>query len=88
MKSSQKKHASAKPVLDAWREEARSTKWTSFHDIKERHRSADHIADKRVIFNIKGNDYRLVVQVRYRNGIVVIEWVGTHAEYDKQNFRR
>ncbi|WP_257293867.1 type II toxin-antitoxin system HigB family toxin [Endozoicomonas sp. YOMI1] len=74
--------------MDAWREEARSAKWTSFHDIKERYRSANHIADKRVIFNIKGNDYRLVVQVSYRNGIVVIEWVGTHAEYDKQNFRR
>lgn len=83
-----KKHANAKPALDAWREEARAANWTSFHDIKKRYGSADHISEQRVIFNIKGNDYRLVVRVRYRNGIVVIEWVGTHAEYDKQNFRR
>ena len=83
-----KKHASAKPALDAWREEAKGANWKTPHDIKKRYRSADPISDNRVIFNIKGNDYRLVVKVRYRNGIVAVEWVGTHAEYDKQNFRR
>jgi len=40
-----------------------------------------------VIFNIKGNTYRLVVKARYQNGIVLIEWIGTHAEYDKQDFK-
>ncbi len=44
------------------------------------------MADNRVIFDIKGNSYRLVVKVRYQNGLVVVEWVGTHAEYDKKKF--
>ena len=83
-----KKHASAKPALDAWREDIKQDDWKTPHDIKERYRSADPISDNRVIFNIKGNDYRLVVKVAYRNSFVVVEWVGTHAEYDKQNFRR
>ena len=48
--------------------------------------SASFLAENRVIFNIKGNTYRLVVKVRYQNEIVLIEWVGTHAEYDKQDF--
>ncbi|WP_262368617.1 type II toxin-antitoxin system HigB family toxin [Marinomonas sp. IMCC 4694] len=46
----------------------------------------DFLDGNRVIFNIKGNHYRLVVKVRYQNGIAVIEWVGTHAQYDKQRF--
>jgi mRNA-degrading endonuclease HigB of HigAB toxin-antitoxin module len=44
------------------------------------------LGGNRVIFNIKGNSYRLVVKVRFQNGIVMIEWGGTHAEYDKKNF--
>ena len=44
------------------------------------------MADNRVIFDKKGNSYRLVVKVRYQNGLVVVEWVGTHAEYDKKKF--
>ncbi|AMO58252.1 hypothetical protein GZ77_21220 [Endozoicomonas montiporae] len=83
-----KKHANAKPALDAWREEAKKADWKTTHDIKARFGSADMIANNRVIFNIKGNDYRLVVKVAYRHGIVVVEWVGTHAEYSKKNFRR
>ena len=55
-------------------------------DIKNRYRSADFLAGNRAIFNIKGNDFRLVVKIRYQNGIVVVEWVGTHAEYDKKRF--
>jgi mRNA-degrading endonuclease HigB of HigAB toxin-antitoxin module len=60
--------------------------WKTPHDIKRRYRSADFLADNRVIFDIKGNSYRLVVKVRYQNGLVVVEWVGTHAEYDKKKF--
>jgi mRNA interferase HigB len=44
------------------------------------------LADNRVIFNIKGNHYRLVVKVKYQNGIAVVEWVGTHSEYNKKCF--
>ena len=50
-------------------------------------RIASFLAENRVIFNIKGNTYRLVVKARYQHGIVLIEWIGTHAEYDKQDFQ-
>ncbi len=82
------KHADAKAALDAWFGEvsSRSCAWQTSHDIKQRYASASFLAQNRVIFNIKGNSYRLVVKVRYQNGLVVIEWVGTHAEYDKQSF--
>lgn len=61
--------------------------WLSPQDIKDKYASVDFLSGNRAIFNIKGNAYRLVVAVRYRNGLVVIDWVGTHAEYSKQNFR-
>ena len=82
------KHADAKRSLDAWFSEvsSKSCLWQTSYDIKQRYASASFLADNRVIFNIKGNSYRLVVQVRYQNGLVVIEWVGTHAEYDKKSF--
>jgi len=79
-------HANAKGALEAWFDEAQSAQWTRPQDIRNRYRSADFLADDRVIFNIKGNHYRLVVKVRYQNGIVVIEWVGTHAQYNKKRF--
>lgn len=81
-----KGHADAKKALDAWFHEAESNNWETPQDIKNRYRSADFLAGNRVIFNIKGNHYRLVVKVRYQNGIVLIEWVGTHAEYSKMRF--
>jgi len=81
-----KKHNQAKAALSSWFAETESAHWQTPQDIKNRYSSADILADNRVIFNIKGNHYRLVVKVRYQNGIVVIEWVGTHAEYDKQTF--
>ncbi len=80
------KHANAKSALDAWISEAECAAWQTPQDIKNRYKSADFLADNRVIFNIKGNHFRLVVKIRYQNGVVVVEWVGTHAEYDKQRF--
>lgn len=81
-----RKHASSKKALEAWYAEAERSGWQAPQDIKDRFASADFLADNRVIFNIKGNHFRLVVKVRYRNGIVVVEWVGTHAEYSKKTF--
>lgn len=80
------KHANAKKALNAWLDEAERSTWQTPQDIKDRYRSADFLSDNRVIFDIKGNSYRLVVKIRYQNGIVIIEWVGTHAEYDKMSF--
>ena len=81
-----RKHANVKGALDAWFKEANEAEWHTPQDIKARYASADFLADNRVIFDIKGNHYRLVVKVIYTNGIVAIEWVGTHAEYDKKDF--
>jgi mRNA interferase HigB len=79
-------HADSRGPLDAWQSDVERAQWTGPQDVKNRYPSASLLADNRVIFNIKGNTYRLVVKARYQNGIVLIEWVGTHAEYDKQNF--
>jgi len=79
-------HADARCPLEAWQIEVEREDWQTSQEIKRRYRSADFLADNRVIFNIKGNRYRLLVQVRYRNGIVVVEWVWTHAEYTKKKF--
>ncbi|MCU7848608.1 MAG: type II toxin-antitoxin system HigB family toxin [Candidatus Thiodiazotropha sp. (ex Lucinoma kastoroae)] len=65
---------------------ARDSNWSNTHDIKNRYRSADFLANNRVIFNIKGNKYRLVVKIRFAGNVVLIEWVGTHAEYSKKRF--
>jgi mRNA interferase HigB len=81
-----RKHANAKNALLAWMSEAGDASWESPQDIKDRYRSADFLSNNRVIFNIKGNHYRLVVKVRFRNGVVFIEWIGTHAEYSKKRF--
>jgi mRNA interferase HigB len=79
-------HADSRDSLDVWRSEVEEAKWAGPMDIKGRFPSASFLANSRVIFNIKGNTYRLVVKVKYQNGIVLIEWIGTHAEYDKQKF--
>ncbi|MDC9598906.1 type II toxin-antitoxin system HigB family toxin [Xenorhabdus anantnagensis] len=77
------KHNQAKGALNAWVTEVESASWGCSQDIKNRFSTASFLPDNRVVFNIKGNDYRLVVQVRYVNGIVKVERIGTHAEYDK-----
>ncbi len=79
-------HADARGALDAWRAEVEQATWSTPQDIKDRYATASFLSGNRVIFNIKGNSYRLAVKVRFQNGIVMIEWGGTHAEYDKKNF--
>lgn len=81
-----RKHAAARGPLDAWRMDVETARWDGPQDVKRRHATASFLADNRIIFNIKGNSHRLVVKVRYQNGIVAIEWIGTHAEYSKLDF--
>lgn len=80
-------HADSRGQLNAWQLEVEAANWSGPQEIKDRYPSASFLAENRVIFNIKGNTYRLVVKARYQNGIILIEWIGTHAEYDKQNFK-
>lgn len=77
------KHADSEPALKAWFHEAKSNRWKSFADIKSRYRSADALPGNRVVFNIKGNTYRLIVHLHYCTGLVFIRFIGTHAEYDR-----
>ena len=78
-----RKHANSKASLSAWLEEAEEAEWETPQDIKDRYRSADFLSGNRVIFDIGGNNYRLMVLVRYRNGMLLIQKIGTHAEYSK-----
>lgn len=80
------KHADSRKALTTWAADVERENWQTPHDIKSIYQTADFLADNRVIFNIRGNHYRLVVKVRYINGIVRIEWIGTHAEYSKKEF--
>ena len=72
----------AEQPLKAWYEEAKSAAWTQPAEIKAQYRSASVLKNRRVVFNIKGNDYRLIVAVAYKLQIVYVKFVGTHKEYD------
>jgi mRNA interferase HigB len=72
-----------KAALDAWFDEVRKARWISTADVKRLYATASIVTADRIVFNIKGNDYRLVVAVDFEKGIVWIKWVGTHKDYDK-----
>lgn len=71
--------------LKAWYQEAEKAKWKAPKDIKLEYPSASFLQDNRVVFNIKGNHYRLIVRINYSYQIVWIRFIGTHAQYDKIN---
>lgn len=77
------KHPNAEKPLKSWLEMAKLAEWKQPADIKSDYSSASIIAHNRVIFNIKGNNYRLVVKFHYNTQIGYIRFVGTHREYDK-----
>jgi len=77
-----KDQASLAAALDAWFDEARKATWRSTVDVKRRYASASIITAERVVFNIKGSSYRLVAAVDFEKGIVWIQWLGTHKDYD------
>ncbi len=85
LKDFQEKHADSKNALESWFYEAKNADWKSFMDVKSRYASASNIGNSRVVFNIRGNKYRLVVKFNYRAGLAAIRFVGTHAEYDRIN---
>jgi mRNA interferase HigB len=75
-------HPDAEQPLKAWFEEASKASWTQPSDIKAQYRSASILKNRRVVFNIKGNDYRLVVAIAYRLQILYVKFIGTHPQYD------
>ena len=73
----------SKQALLAWCEEAELADWKSPNELKEQYRSASILGSKRVVFNIHGNAYRLIVDIEFRLKIVFIVWFGPHDAYDK-----
>jgi mRNA interferase HigB len=86
-RAGRKDQAALEAALDAWFDEVRKAHWTSSADVKSRYRAASIVSGERVVFNIKGNDYRLVAAVDYEKGIVWIKWIGSHAAYDRIDVR-
>lgn len=78
-----KDQPAVKAALNAWFDEAHKARWTSTADIKRLYGTASIVTADRVVFNIKGNDYRLVVSVDFEKAIVWIKWIGTHKDYDR-----
>jgi len=81
-----RQHADVRKQIAAWIAEVEAAEWQTPQDIKTRYIKASFLSDNRVIFNLKGNDYRLDVKVSYKNQTVLIKRIGTHDEYDKWEF--
>lgn len=82
-----RRHADARGQLDAWKCEVEDANWLTFNELKGRHPEASILPNNRIVFNIKGNDYRLLVKVSLKSNIVRVVKVGTHAEYSKWNLK-
>ena len=76
-----------KAALDAWFAEVKHARWSSTADVKRAYRTASIISSDRIVFNIKGNAYRLVVAIDFRKSIVWVKWIGSHREYDRIDVR-
>jgi mRNA interferase HigB len=81
-----RQHADIRGPVLAWIIEVEEADWSGTADIKARFPSASFLSDNRVVFNIKGNRYRLEVKVSYEIKVVLVKWIGTHAEYSKREF--
>jgi mRNA interferase HigB len=77
------KHPDTQQAIQSWYADVKRANWASPSEIKRTYRNASIIAHNRVVFNIKGNNYRIVIAIQYEFGIVYIRFVGTHSEYDK-----
>jgi mRNA interferase HigB len=72
-------------ALQSWHDEAQKASWQTPQNIKDQYRSASICGNNRVVFNIAGNKYRLVVEMQYQAGIAWVKFIGTHAQYDQIN---
>ena len=76
-------HPDARQALQAWYRDAKQARWTTPTDIRNVYRTASFVGHNRVVLNIRGNQYRLVVAINYAHGIVYIRFIGSHQDYDK-----
>ena len=80
-----KNHADCEQQLKSWFQETSKSEWKNPNEIKLEYPSASILPDNRIVFNIKGNNYRLIVKINYDYQMVWIRFIGTHAQYDKVN---
>ncbi|WP_319798697.1 type II toxin-antitoxin system HigB family toxin [Nitrobacter sp.] len=78
-----KDRAAVKAALDAWFDEVSKAEWTSSVDVNRLYATASIVSAEGIVFNIKGNDYRLVMSVDFEKGIIWIKWIGTDKAYDR-----
>jgi mRNA interferase HigB len=83
-----RKHADARTWIEHWLADVETAAWATPQDLRNRYASASFLPDGVVIFNVKGNAYRLEVAVAYRTATVSVRWAGTHREYDRRNRSR
>lgn len=76
-------HPASKTALEEWVSKVKKAQWKNFADIKSTFNSVDNVGNQHYVFNIKGNDYRLIVVIKFTLGFVLIRFIGTHSEYDK-----
>src|SRR6266568_1073409 len=75
--------SAVKTALDAWFAEVKRARWRNTADVKRLYATASIVTAERIVFNVKGNAYRLVVAVDFEKGIVWIKWIGAHRDYDR-----
>ena len=83
----QRGNADSRIALERWYQRVSQAKWRNFTDIRMDYPNADYVGNQHYVFNIKGNNYRVVVVIMFTPGLVYIRWVGTHQEYDKIDCR-
>lgn len=83
-----KEQSAVKAALDAWFAEASRAHWRNSADVRRRYATASVVAADRIVFNIKGNSYRLVVAVDFEKSIVWIKWLGSHRDYDRIDVKK
>lgn len=76
-------HAPAKKAIELWYHEMKNSEFKNFNELKAVYKNASLVANNRIVFNIKGNDYRMVVKMNFYTRQIFIIWFGSHKEYDK-----
>lgn len=79
-----RKHADTRDWFTSWLCEVRDASWQNPQDVKDRYNSASIVNDRKIILNVKGNNHRLEIIVSFKQGTVLVKWIGTHAEYTKR----
>jgi len=80
-------HPESQAALEDWYQKTKNAEWHCFTDVKKSFKTVDAVGNQHYVFNIKGNDFRLIVVIKMTIGLVLIRFIGTHAEYDKIDVR-